>query len=95
MNPLPDPVTLKDKNMVVVTQVIILVRMHQTIIKNRCCFVACKLYSNKVDLKENNSGEVGSECEHLYCTRSFLYLITDDLSSNLMKGMLSFIPFHC
>lgn len=27
---------LKDENVVVVTQVIILVKMHQTIIKNRC-----------------------------------------------------------
>lgn len=33
---IPGSSVLKDENVVVVTQVIILVKMHQTIIKNRC-----------------------------------------------------------
>ena len=43
---------LKDKNVVVVTQMVILVKMHQTIIKNRCIllrvnYTAIKLIGKK------------------------------------------------
>lgn len=45
---------LKDNNVVVITQVIILVKMHPTIIRNRCILLY-KVYCSKVDLKEKTT----------------------------------------